>query len=105
MSSVPLRYAIGLSQSLKYRRQRFIPSQRHGPFSVPRHGQHVAVTGWTTALTQAVIVGLGTADSFLKVSHPTKARHVRVVALAKLQQESFVRFLKTPEPKSHGGMI
>ena len=50
-------------------------------------------SGWTTALTKAGIASTSTADSFLKASHLTRTRHayqVRVLALAKLQQDAFL---------------
>lgn len=56
-------------------------------------GDYLEDSGWTVALTQAEIASSGTADSFLKASHLTRARHghqVSVVALSKLQHDAFL---------------
>ena len=57
-------------------------------------GDYLEASGWTTALTQAEIASSGTADSFLKAAHLTRTRHahqVSALALAKLQQDAFLR--------------
>ncbi len=61
-------------------------------------GDYLEASGWTTALAQADIASSGTVDSFLKASHLTRTRHahqVSALALAKLQEEAF---LKTERP-------
>ena len=50
-------------------------------------------SGWTTALTEAQVASVGTADSFLKVAHLTRTRHghqVSLLTLHNLQQEAFM---------------
>ena len=57
-------------------------------------GNYLEASGWTNALTEAGIASSGTADSFLKVSHLTRTRHahqVTALALAKLQNDAFLR--------------
>ena len=49
-------------------------------------------SGWTTALTESEVASSGTADSFLKVSHITRTRHVHqvtVLVLHSLLNEAF----------------
>ena len=56
-------------------------------------GDYLACSGWTAALTEAAIVTVGTADSFLRASHLTRTRHAHqltCVALEKLQKEAFL---------------
>ena len=51
-------------------------------------------SGWTTALTEAQVASVGTADSFLKAAHLTRTRHghqVSLLTLHNLQQEAFMR--------------
>ena len=55
-------------------------------------GSFLDGSGWTTAISEAEIVSIGTADSFLKASHLTKTRHshqVTLLALSKLQYEAW----------------
>ena len=55
-------------------------------------GDLLAFSGWTEALTEADVATSGTAESFLKASHITRARHahqVTALALSKLQQDAF----------------
>ena len=47
-------------------------------------GDILAGSGWTTALSEAGVASLGTADSFLKASHITKTRHTHQVTAASL---------------------
>ena len=50
-------------------------------------------SGWTTALTEAQVASVGTADSFLKAPHLTRTRHghqVSLLTLHNLQQEAFM---------------
>lgn len=57
-------------------------------------GDYLESSGWTSGLTQAGIVSLGTADSLLKTAHLTRTRHahqVSALALSKLQQDAFLR--------------
>lgn len=59
-------------------------------------GDLLESSGWTAALTEAQIASSGTADSFLKVTHLTRTRHVHQVtalALHNLQRDAF---LQTP---------
>ena len=54
-------------------------------------GDLLAFSGWTEALTEADVATSGTAESFLKASHITRARHahqVTALALSKLQQDA-----------------
>ena len=58
------------------------------------YGDYLGGSGWTNALTEAGIASSGTADSFLKASHLTRTRHahqVTALALAKLQEDAFLR--------------
>jgi len=41
-------------------------------------------SGWTSALVQADIASAGTADSFIKVSHVTKTRHIHQVTAVRI---------------------
>ena len=55
-------------------------------------GDLLALSGWTTALTEAGIASSGTSDSSLKVAHFTKttrAHQVNTAALYKLQHVAF----------------
>ena len=45
-------------------------------------GDILAGSGWTTALFEAGVASLGTADFFLKASHITKTRHAHQVSSA-----------------------
>ena len=45
---------------------------------------HSRRMGWTTALSEARVASLGTANSFLKASHITKTRHAHQVSAASL---------------------
>ena len=56
-------------------------------------GDYLESSGWTSALIQAGIASMGTADSFLKSSHLTRTRHahqVSALALYELQQQAFL---------------
>lgn len=56
-------------------------------------GDLLEASGWTTALIDSGVASSGTADSFLKVSHLTRTRHVHQVTalvLSKLQQDAFI---------------
>ena len=44
-------------------------------------GSFLDGSGWTTAISEAEIASIGTADSFLKASHLTKTRHSHQVTL------------------------
>ena len=55
-------------------------------------GDLLALSGWTTALTEAGIASSGTSDSSLKAAHLTKTRRanqVTAAALYKLQHVAF----------------
>ena len=41
-------------------------------------------SGWTTAISEAGVASIGTADSFLKASHVTKTRHAHQISAASL---------------------
>ena len=59
-------------------------------------GDYPESSGWTTALVQAGIASPGISDSFLKSSHLTRTRYahqIGAVALAKLQQDAFLKML------------
>jgi len=58
------------------------------------YGDYLQGSGWTSALTQAGVASSGTVDSFLKASHLTRTRRahqITALALAKLQQDAFLR--------------
>ena len=43
-------------------------------------GDILQSSGWTSALTESGVASSGTADSFLKVAHLVRTRHVHQVA-------------------------
>ena len=61
-------------------------------------GDLLALSGWTTALTEAGIASRGRSDSSLKVAHFTKttrAHQVNAAALYKLQHVAFQELIGT----------
>ena len=55
-------------------------------------GDLLALSGWTTALTEAGIASSGTSDSFLKVAHLTQTRRAHQVTAAALRKLQHVAF-------------
>ena len=58
-------------------------------------GEWLARSGWTHAVTEADVATEGTADSFVKVSHLSKARlasQVTATALYILQKKAYEKY-------------
>ena len=63
-------------------------------------GDWMKGSGWVSALTAAGVASSGVAESFLKVSHVTRARHahqVTAAALYILQRQAFDKYAENPE--------